>query len=123
MRGAKGSKTELTIIRSGQTKPLVFNLVRDVIKVKSVRGEILAEQFIYCHVLHSSKLKPAKSLLTPTHAWPQKQPQRRYFRFAQQPRRGITSIGCRSRYVYGWRPRGLYPKAASRKVTRNFCAT
>ena len=50
MRGAKGSKTELTIIRSGQTKPLVFNLVRDVIKVKSVRGEILAEQFIYLRI-------------------------------------------------------------------------
>lgn len=50
MRGAKGSKTELTIMRAGQTKPLVFNLVRDVIKVKSVRGEIIADHFIYLRI-------------------------------------------------------------------------
>ncbi|HMU67768.1 MAG TPA: S41 family peptidase, partial [Cellvibrionaceae bacterium] len=50
MRGAKGSKTELTIMRAGQNKPLVFNLVRDVIKVKSVRADIIAEQYAYLRV-------------------------------------------------------------------------
>ncbi|MEY4588232.1 MAG: hypothetical protein RL497_308 [Pseudomonadota bacterium] len=50
MRGAKGSKTELTVLRTGQNKPLIFNLVRDVIKVKSVRGEIIAEDYVYLRV-------------------------------------------------------------------------
>ncbi|HEY6530090.1 MAG TPA: S41 family peptidase [Cellvibrionaceae bacterium] len=50
MRGAKGSKTELTIMRTGQNKPLVFNLVRDVIKVKSVRGEMIGENYAYLRV-------------------------------------------------------------------------
>lgn len=50
MRGAKGSKIELSILRAGQDKPLTFNLVRDVIKVKSVRGELLNDQYAYLRV-------------------------------------------------------------------------
>jgi carboxyl-terminal processing protease len=47
MRGPKGSKIELTIVRKGQDSPLVFKLVRDIIKVKSVRAELLDRHFAY----------------------------------------------------------------------------
>jgi carboxyl-terminal processing protease len=40
MRGKPGTKITLTIIRKGENDPLVFNLVRDTIKVKTVKSQM-----------------------------------------------------------------------------------
>lgn len=37
MRGEVGSKVQLTIVRKNESKPLVFNIARDIIKVEAVR--------------------------------------------------------------------------------------
>lgn len=50
MRGEVGTSIRLTVIRQGATKPLVFNIVRDVIKVSSVRHELLAAHYLYIRI-------------------------------------------------------------------------
>jgi len=52
MRGKPGSKLHLTIVRSDQEKPLEIVVVRDVIKVKSVRSRLLEPGFGYLRVTH-----------------------------------------------------------------------
>jgi carboxyl-terminal processing protease len=39
MRGAPGTSVKLTVVRPGETKPLTFNLTREVIRVRPVRWE------------------------------------------------------------------------------------
>lgn len=41
MRGEKGTPVTLTILRAEGAKPLVFNLVRDIIKLKSLKTRLL----------------------------------------------------------------------------------
>jgi carboxyl-terminal processing protease len=41
MRGPKGSKVNLTIQREGTPDPLVFTLVRDTIKIESVKSKVI----------------------------------------------------------------------------------
>ncbi len=41
MRGPKGSKVNLTIQRDGTSDPLVFTLVRDTIKIESVKSRVI----------------------------------------------------------------------------------
>lgn len=41
MRGPKGSKVNLTIQRDGAPDPLVFTLVRDTIKIESVKSKVI----------------------------------------------------------------------------------
>lgn len=41
MRGPKGSKVNLTIQRDGAADPLVFTLVRDTIKIESVKSKVI----------------------------------------------------------------------------------
>lgn len=41
MRGEKGTQVTLTIVRAENGKPLVFNLVRDIIKLKSLKSKLL----------------------------------------------------------------------------------
>ncbi len=41
MRGPKGSKVHLTIQRDGMNDPLVFSLVRDTIKIESVKSKVI----------------------------------------------------------------------------------
>jgi carboxyl-terminal processing protease len=41
MRGPKGSKVNLTIQRDGTPDPLVFTLVRDTIKIESVKAKVI----------------------------------------------------------------------------------
>lgn len=41
MRGVKGTPVALTIIRAESAKPLEFNLVRDIIKLKSLKPKLL----------------------------------------------------------------------------------
>ncbi len=50
MRGEPGTDIELTIIRSGSGKPLKFKLVREMIKTRSVRGEMLDDGIAYVRI-------------------------------------------------------------------------
>lgn len=47
MRGPKGSKVTLTIMREGFPSPKDYTLIRDVIPVRSVRYELLEKQYGY----------------------------------------------------------------------------
>jgi carboxyl-terminal processing protease len=50
MRGPKGSKVTITIMREGFTKPKDFTLVRDVIPIRSVRHELLEKHYGYIRI-------------------------------------------------------------------------
>jgi carboxyl-terminal processing protease len=50
IRGEKGTKVNLTIMREGADKPLEFSLVRDVIPIKSVRGYLLTPKIGYARI-------------------------------------------------------------------------
>jgi carboxyl-terminal processing protease len=50
MRGKPGTSIELTIIRKGQEKPLKISVVRDTIKVTSVKGRLLDKQYGYLRI-------------------------------------------------------------------------
>ncbi len=50
MRGEPGSILRLTVHREGVPEPIKFELTREIIKVKSVRGESLANGIQYAHI-------------------------------------------------------------------------
>ncbi len=50
MRGEPGSKILLTIVREGEEAPLKITLVRDVVKVKSVKSRILEKNYGYVRI-------------------------------------------------------------------------
>jgi len=50
MRGKPGTSIDLTIFRVGEDKPLVFKIVRAVIKVKSVKNDLLAPGYAYLRI-------------------------------------------------------------------------
>ncbi len=50
LRGPRGSKVTITIMREGLTKPKEFTLVRDVIPVRSVRHELLDKNYGYIRI-------------------------------------------------------------------------
>ena len=50
MRGEVGSEIVLTIVREGEEAPFDVTLVRDIIKVKSVRSRILEDGFGYIRI-------------------------------------------------------------------------
>lgn len=47
MRGQAGSPIDLTILRKGANKPLVFKVVREKIEIKSVNSKLLDNQYGY----------------------------------------------------------------------------
>ena len=47
MRGEKGTKVTLTILRSGSSTPLTFHLTRDIIKTKSLKARTLEPGYGY----------------------------------------------------------------------------
>ncbi len=47
MRGPKGTKVSLTIQRDGVQDPLVFTLVRDIIKIESVKSKVIDNNIGY----------------------------------------------------------------------------
>ena len=47
MRGKPGSPIELTIIRKGNNKPLLFSLLREKIEIKSVKSKLLDNHYGY----------------------------------------------------------------------------
>ena len=50
LRGPRGSKVTITIMREGFTKPKELTLVRDVIPVRSVRHELLEKNYGYIRI-------------------------------------------------------------------------
>lgn len=50
MRGAPGSLMKLTIIRKDVKEPIKFKLIREIIKVKSVRGQMLEDTTLYARI-------------------------------------------------------------------------
>ncbi|MEJ2039308.1 MAG: S41 family peptidase, partial [Desulfosarcinaceae bacterium] len=52
MRGPKGTKVTITVIREGESKPLDFDLVRDVIPIHSVKAVTLQPGIGYVWVTH-----------------------------------------------------------------------
>ncbi len=50
MRGQKGTKVILTIMREGFDKPQEFSLTRDIIQVKSVRSRLLSDGYAYIRI-------------------------------------------------------------------------
>lgn len=50
MRGSPGSVMKLTIVRKGVKEPLKFKLIREIIKVKSVRGMMLEDTTLYARI-------------------------------------------------------------------------
>ncbi|NWF92497.1 MAG: S41 family peptidase [Syntrophaceae bacterium] len=50
LRGPKGTKVTITIMREGFTKPKDFTLVREVIPIRSVRHELLEKHYGYIRV-------------------------------------------------------------------------
>jgi carboxyl-terminal processing protease len=50
MRGPKGTKVKLTVIRKGEKKPLDFELTRDVISIQSVKSRTLEPGFGYVRI-------------------------------------------------------------------------
>ncbi len=52
MRGKKGSPIKLVIVRKNEGKPLTFNIVRDVIRVQSVKSRLLPDGYGYVRISH-----------------------------------------------------------------------
>lgn len=50
MRGERGTDIMLTVLRQGVEKPLLIKVTRDIIKVKSIKTEMLDEHFAYVRV-------------------------------------------------------------------------
>ena len=63
MRGKKGSKVSLTIIREGMDKPLDITLKRDVIIIKSVKSRLLEKKYGYLRIAQFQN-KTAKDVKT-----------------------------------------------------------
>lgn len=62
MRGEPGSPIVLTIVREGAEQPIKIKLVRDIIKVKSVKSRILEEGYGYVR-LSSFQAKTGESMV------------------------------------------------------------
>jgi carboxyl-terminal processing protease len=52
MRGPKGTKVIITVLREGEPNPLDFNLVRDLIPIHSVKATVLDPGYGYVWVTH-----------------------------------------------------------------------
>lgn len=52
MRGKKGTKITLTILRKGSTKPLEISIVRDIIQIKSIKSRLFDKDYGYIRVSH-----------------------------------------------------------------------
>lgn len=50
MRGAPKTPIEITIVRKGESDPLVINIIRDIIKIQSVYTKQIGENILYVRV-------------------------------------------------------------------------
>ena len=58
MRGPKGTSVTLTVFREGEKKPLVFSIIRDTIKIQSVRGKVLGGNTGYVRITQFQEQTP-----------------------------------------------------------------
>lgn len=52
MRGAKGTKVTLTVLREGNSQPLSFTIIRDIIQTKSIRTRTVVPGIGYIRIGH-----------------------------------------------------------------------
>ena len=50
MRGKVGTGIKLTVRREGETEPLEINIIRDIIKIRSVRHEVIEDNIGYIRI-------------------------------------------------------------------------
>ena len=50
MRGKPKTKIILTVIRQGESEPLVFTIIRDIIQIQSVKSEVLENSVAYVRI-------------------------------------------------------------------------
>lgn len=50
MRGKAGENVRLTVVRKGESKPLIFNIVRAEIKTQSVKGKIIEPGYAWLRI-------------------------------------------------------------------------
>lgn len=62
MRGKPGSTIELTVLRKGANKPLLFNLIREVIQIKSVKSKMLGDGYGYIRLTQFQALTEKEML-------------------------------------------------------------
>lgn len=55
MRGKKGAPIDLTIVRTGEPKPLDIHIVRDIIKIESVYTKTIGDDILYIRVTSFDK--------------------------------------------------------------------
>ncbi|MGQ3890496.1 S41 family peptidase [Legionella sp. CNM-4043-24] len=58
MRGKEGSTIDLTVLRKGESKPLVFSLVREKILIKSVKSKLLDNGYGYIRLTQFQATTP-----------------------------------------------------------------
>jgi len=58
MRGAPGTDIKLTIVRDGEDKPLVISVTRDIIKVESVKSQMLEPGYAYIRITNFQSKTP-----------------------------------------------------------------
>ncbi len=56
MRGKPKTPLTITVIREGETEPLLFTLIRDIIKIKSVRSKLVEPGYGYIRVSQFQKI-------------------------------------------------------------------
>lgn len=52
MRGEKGTRVTLTVLREGNGQPLVFSIIRDIIQTKSIRTRTVVPGIAYIRIGH-----------------------------------------------------------------------
>src|SRR3990167_3884203 len=50
MRGPKDTKVKLTIMREGEKEPLEFTIIRDIIKIKSIKHKVIEGEIGYIRI-------------------------------------------------------------------------
>ncbi len=50
MRGKKGTPIQLTVIRKGELKPLIFDIIRDIIEIQSVYAKTIGDNILYLRI-------------------------------------------------------------------------
>ncbi|MCK4440422.1 MAG: PDZ domain-containing protein, partial [Sulfurovaceae bacterium] len=50
MRGKPGTPIKLTIIRKGEMKPLIINIIRDIIEIQSVYAKTIGDDILYLRI-------------------------------------------------------------------------
>ena len=50
MRGKPGTPIKLTVIRKGEMKPLIINIIRDIIEIQSVYAKTIGDDILYLRI-------------------------------------------------------------------------